>query len=171
MNLMPQHLLIAVLLWLGSGWWLSLSAQPQPQKLRVLQNLQQDLQTAKQQGRIILLEVSASYCGYCRTLEREIIQPMLISGDYRQRVMFRQLSIDANAEVIDAQGRQVPVYALAQSLAADLTPTLLFLGADGKELAERMIGVYSLDYYGYFVDLAIDAALLKQRQNKTTSEN
>jgi len=129
-----------------------------------LRHLQQDLQQARAQGKIILLEVSASYCTYCLTLEEEIIQPMLISGDYEDIVLFRYLSIDSYQTLIDAQGQATTPGALSSKWGADLTPTLLFLGGSGEELAERMVGVYSLDYYGYFVDQAIAEALKKQRQ-------
>ena len=49
---------------------------------------------AASNNKIIMLEVSASYCDYCRVLEEEIIKPMLRSGDYTKNVLIRQLEID-----------------------------------------------------------------------------
>jgi hypothetical protein len=39
-----------------------------------------------------------------------------------------------------------------------LTPTLLFLGSDGIELSERLVGIWSEDFYGAFIDNRIDEA-------------
>jgi len=39
-----------------------------------------------------------------------------------------------------------------------LTPTLLFLNADGEEMSEKLVGIWSEDYYGGFIDNRIDEA-------------
>jgi hypothetical protein len=39
-----------------------------------------------------------------------------------------------------------------------LTPTLLFLDADGNEISERLVGIWSEDFYGGFIDNRIDQA-------------
>jgi len=44
---------------------------------------------ARESGKVIMLEMSATYCGYCKTLEEEIIKPMLRSGDYSDNVLIR----------------------------------------------------------------------------------
>jgi hypothetical protein len=45
-----------------------------------------------------------------------------------------------------------------------LTPTLLFLGPDGEELASRRVGVGNMEYYHYLLDRGIEEALLKLRR-------
>ena len=39
-----------------------------------------------------------------------------------------------------------------------MTPTLLFVDGSGQELTERMVGVTTLDFYGGYLDLALDRA-------------
>ena len=39
-----------------------------------------------------------------------------------------------------------------------LTPTLLFLNADGVEMSEKLIGIWSEDFYGAYIDNRIDEA-------------
>jgi len=110
---------------------------------------------ARQSEKIIMLEVTASYCGYCGTLEEEIIKPMMRSGDYEKNVLIRQLEMDSPYMIKDFTGNEMTTAALAQEYKIKITPTLLFLDADGNEAAERIMGVYSLDFFGAFVDAAI----------------
>ncbi len=37
-----------------------------------------------------------------------------------------------------------------------LTPTLLFLNGDGIEMSDKLVGIWSEDYYGGFIDNRID---------------
>lgn len=111
---------------------------------------------SRDQGKVIMLEMSASYCGYCRTLEEEIIKPMLRSGDYAKNVLIRKLEIDSHHPVKGPQGEKTNPAELASRYDVFVTPTLIFLDADGKEVSERILGVNSLDYYGYYVDQSLD---------------
>lgn len=110
-------------------------------------------------NKIIMLEMSASYCGYCETLEEEIIKPMLRSGDYTDNVLIRQLKIDDTALLNDTSGKQLTPAELAKKFNVKVTPTLLFLDGKGNEVSKRIRGVYSLDFYGSYVDQAIDQGL------------
>jgi len=118
-------------------------------------------------NKIIMLEVSASYCDYCRTLEEEIIKPMLRSGDYTRNVLIRQLEIDASYLVNNISGEKTTPSKLAEKLKVKITPTLLFLDSHGNEVSERILGVYSLDFYGGYVDQAIINGLKKINHRDT----
>ena len=120
--------------------------------LRDFSNVSKD---AAINNKIIMLEVSASYCDYCRTLEEEIIKPMLRSGDYTKNVLIRQLEIDDTYLVNNISGEKITPSKLAEKLKIKITPTLLFLDANGNEVSERILGVYSLDFYGGYVDEAL----------------
>jgi len=105
--------------------------------------------------KIIMLEVSASYCAYCRVLEEEIIKPMLRSGDYKNTVIISKFEMDNPDTIKDFDGNDTTAAALAETYKVKLTPTLLFLDASGNEVAERIMGVYSLDFFGAYVDKAL----------------
>ena len=68
----------------------SFAEQQVPQAL----DLQKDAELARTQQSPILLMVSAHYCSYCDLLKEKIIQPMIASGDYENRVLIRELLID-----------------------------------------------------------------------------
>jgi thioredoxin-related protein len=124
---------------------------------------------ARQSEKIIMLEVTASYCSYCGLLEEEIIKPMKRSGDYEQTVLIRQLAIDSFYTVKDFADNETTPASLAQKYKVKITPTLLFLDANGNEVAERILGVYSLDFYGAYVDAALATGLKVIREVKPYS--
>jgi len=124
-------------------------------QIRSLKNFSTLSADADSNDKIIMLEVSASYCDYCRTLEEEIIKPMLRSGDYTEDVLIRRLEIDDTYSINSISGEETTPSQLADQLKIKITPTLLFLDANGNEVSERILGVYSLDFYGGYVDEAL----------------
>ncbi len=118
---------------------------------------------AREQGKVIMLEMSASYCGYCKTLEENIIKPMLRSGDYSDYVLIRRLLIDSHYKLPDFNGSKTTPARFSQRRDVALTPTLLFLDGEGQEVSERILGVNTLEMYGAYVD----AALLQGHQKIT----
>ena len=129
-------------------------------KIESLTNFASTKEEALNSNKIIMLEMSASYCGYCETLEEEIIKPMLRSGEYTDNVLIRRLQIDEAALLKDTDGIYLTPTEIAEKFNVDITPTLLFIDGNGNEVSEKIRGVYSLDYYGGFVDQAIDQGLI-----------
>ena len=128
-------------------------------EIQSLTNFASTKEEASNSKKIIMLEMSASYCGYCETLEEEIIKPMLRSGDYTEDVLIRRLKIDDTALLKDTSKKQISPAELAKKFNVNITPTLLFLDGNGNEVSEKIRGVYSLDFYGSYVDQAIEQGL------------
>ncbi|HHJ17002.1 MAG TPA: hypothetical protein ENJ80_09925 [Gammaproteobacteria bacterium] len=112
----------------------------------------------------LLLEFAADDCDYCVLLEREILAPTLLNRDYDRRVLMRKLVLDRDLELRDFTGKPVSAAQLAGRYKVFVTPTLLFVDAQGRELAERMVGVTTLEFYGGYLDQALDAAQDKLRE-------
>ncbi len=125
----------------------------------LVDDLSLDADDARQYGQIVLLEVSATYCGFCERLETEILQPMLLSGDYDACVKIRRISLDSAEGFRDFSGTSVTGGEFAQRYGAGLTPTLLFLDIDGSELTERMVGINTVEFYGYYLDESLKVAI------------
>jgi len=134
-----------------------------PAPIDMVTNFSKLSQLAAKENKIIMLEMSASYCGFCITLEEEIIRPMIRSHDYEETVLIRQIKIDYHDDIIGPDGNKTTPAQLARDLNIFVTPTLLFLNAENQEVSERILGVNSLDYFGYYVDEAIDQGLIKIR--------
>jgi thioredoxin-related protein len=126
-------------------------------------NLQQDAQLARSRKVPLMIMFSQENCSFCLKLNEEIINPMLISGDYDDRVLIRELMIDSAQDIIDFNGRPVDPRTLFTRYLLYVTPSVLILDHHGDELAERQIGINTVDYYGYYLDEAIDHALAKIR--------
>jgi thioredoxin-related protein len=111
----------------------------------------------------LLLEFAAVECEYCTLLEEEILNPTLLNRDYDQRVLMRKLLIDRSTKLRDFNDTPVTAAELASRYKVFVTPTLMFVDKQGDELAERMVGVMTLDFYGGYLDQAMDASSEKLR--------
>jgi len=130
-------------------------------------NLANDGQAAQSDCKPLLLEFSANSCSYCRLLEEEVLNPTLLNRSYDQRVLMRKLVIDEHTPMTDFDGGgKVSPGQLASRYKVFVTPTLVFVDSHGTELAERMIGVTTLEFYGGYLDAALDKAkaALRERQ-------
>jgi len=107
----------------------------------------------------ILVSVSQGYCPFCDRIRAEILRPMVISGDYDDRVLIREFFMDSTEKVRDFDGKRKAAGDIADGYRVWVTPTLLFLGPDGRELNPRILGINTPEMYGYYVDEAIDASL------------
>ncbi|MET0063518.1 MAG: thioredoxin fold domain-containing protein [Candidatus Thiodiazotropha endolucinida] len=114
----------------------------------------------------ILLMVSQDHCPFCHKLKREILNPMLISGDYDERVVISELLIDVGDEVINFEGKSVDPGSIASRYNIWVTPTLLFLDHQGKEVHKRMLGVNTIELYGYYLDESLKDSLAAVKQGE-----
>ena len=58
----------------------------------------------------------------------------------------------------DFHGRLVSGRDFAEGYHAAITPTLLFLNSAGDEVTDRIVGISNLEYYGFYLNRAIDTA-------------
>lgn len=134
---------------------LVLSSFATAEALPVLTNLLQEKATAGSH-RFLLVLVSQPGCSYCTLIEDEILKPMQISGNYDKQLLIRNLIIHDDRSIIDAMGIPLDATGFARRYKTSLTPTLLFLDPmTGDELAPKMVGVTTIEMYGYYVDKAI----------------
>jgi thioredoxin-related protein len=107
----------------------------------------------------ILLVFSALHCEYCKQLEEAFLEPMRRSGHYTDRIIIRKLHLDNGSRVIDFTGRRVAATVLSDRYRVFVTPTILFLDAAGREVAERMVGINTPEMFGGYLDECIATAL------------
>lgn len=117
----------------------------------------------------ILLMVSQDHCPFCVLLKNEVLNPMMISGDYEDMAVMTELLIDVGDAVIDFDGKSVYPGKVAADYKTWVTPTLLFLDHQGKEVHKRMLGVNTVEMYGYYLDESLQAALQAVKQGEPYS--
>jgi len=132
----------------------------------VAADLQQEGKQAISRELPILLTFTSMVCSYCELLEQDFLQPMLLGGEYRDKVIIRKLDVDYGSTVIDFSGQSIAASELSDRYRVFVTPTLIFVDGNGKELAERMVGINTPELFGGYLDTCIETALLRIRNPK-----
>ena len=122
-------------------------------------DLNRDGALARERQLPILVMFSSSTCHYCRIVEEEFLKPMIISGEYEDKVLIRRLEIDAYDKIRRFDGRTLGADAFAHAESVTLVPTLKFYDDAGRELAPKMVGVNTVEMYGGYLDAAIERSL------------
>lgn len=138
-----------------------------PVHINIFTNLQSVADTARARRLPILLMFAMEGCAYCQTVEEEFLKPMLRSGDYENRVIIGEVRLDAGNRIRDFDGKMISVDQLALRYGAPVTPTVIFVNPEGKELSPKLIGMSTVYFYGGDLDNGIDQALKKMRPINT----
>ncbi len=110
------------------------------------------------QGAPLVLLFSADYCAYCEQVKEEFLEPMAASGHYRGRMLVREVTLDAYRDLRGFDGEAVTPGELASRYGVGVTPTLVFVGPRGRELAPPLVGITTEDYYPLYLDAALARA-------------
>ncbi|MBE9567156.1 MAG: hypothetical protein IMF14_00570 [Proteobacteria bacterium] len=116
-------------------------------------------ETAQREDKLILLEISATDCGFCELLEEDYIKPMLRDEDYTRKLLIRKINIDNEGSIIDFDGNETTTGGFALRQKARLTPTMLFLDSHGNEVGERIVGINTLELFGGYIEASIEAGM------------
>jgi thioredoxin-related protein len=141
----------------------SLAGPDSGAQLEMTRDLAADAASARAARLPVMLVVTREDCAYCARLKRQVLSPMLQSGDYSDSVLMRELVIDPVMPVTDFDGRQTDSAAIAERLDATLSPTILLLDPLGRSLEPPIRGISNLEFYGYYLDAAIARALAALR--------
>jgi len=115
-------------------------------------------QQAEQSEMPVLLLFTSEDCEFCEAIRQNYLLPMMRSSDYRDAILFRQLYMDEFRLMRNDQGRLVGGDQLALDFKVSVSPTILFLDANGHEVAERIVGVSGADYFDKTLQLHISQA-------------
>jgi thioredoxin-related protein len=115
--------------------------------LPVAQSLPDELSRALKNKQPLIVMVSLDGCVFCRQARQSHLSPMALAGTAIVQVDMRN-----NQPVLDFAGKLTTHDELTRRWKVSITPTLLFFGPGGKEVAERMEGAYLPDFYGPYLD-------------------
>jgi len=158
-----MHRLYKPILLAGVFLWAGLTGLQAGTGVPVTDNLADDAVRASRYQLPIMLVFTGVACSYCELLEDEIIKPMLLGGEYTDRVIIRKLVIDNGSWVTDFSGHRTATADLAHEYGVFVTPTVLFVDPAGYQLAERMVGVNTIEMYGGYLDQCIESARRRLR--------
>ncbi|MEN9889482.1 MAG: hypothetical protein RL559_1519 [Pseudomonadota bacterium] len=143
------------LLWAAALLWPALG-RAQPAVLPTARALGEELAQALKQGQPLVVMVSLEGCVFCRIVRQSHLAPMA-----REGFPLVQVDMRSAQTVRDFEGRMTTHDELARRWKISITPTVLFFGPRGREVAERMEGAYQPDFYGPY----LDDRLAKARQH------
>ncbi len=115
--------------------------------LPAAQSLPDELARALRNKQALIVMVSLDGCVFCRQARQSHLSPMHRSG-----TVIVQVDMRSNQPVLDFAGKLTTHDQLTRLWKVSITPTLLFFGPGGKEVAERMEGAYLPDFYGPYLE-------------------
>src|SRR5947209_5754114 len=80
---------------------------------------------------------------------------------HADRVVFRQVETNKGTKMVDFKGNVTTQKKFATLYKIRMTPTIWVVDGDGNALAEPIVGLSTPDYYGFYIDKAIDESLKK----------
>jgi len=123
--------------------------------LPVPTSLSQAALAAKAKGQPLVLLISLPGCVYCELVRRSYLIPLLADTGLQAW----QLNItNRSAPLLGFDGKHTTAERQAKAWKATFTPTVLFLGSQGQELAERLVGIAVPDFYGAYLEQRLSTA-------------
>jgi hypothetical protein len=122
-----------------------------PATLPAAQSLRDELAQALKNKQPLIVMVSLDGCVFCRQARQSHLSPM-----HRAGTPIVQVDMRSSQPVLDFAGKLTTHDQLTRQWKVSITPTLLFIGPGGKEVAERMEGAYLPDFYGPYLEQRLE---------------
>jgi thioredoxin-related protein len=158
---MPRSLSVLMML-LGLHTWQAHASAPR-NPIAVAHDLQRDARQAQREHSPVLIVFTRPHCAYCDRVIDYYLIPMQRHADAAGPVLIRQMDMTSSRKLVDFDGRKTTQRAFAHMLKVDFAPTVMVFTPDGKPGAKPLVGLGPEDYYGGYLDRAIEQARGKMR--------
>jgi len=143
----------------------------QPERLiEWAESFAQDAESSTERKLPIVVFVSQRGCQFCAALRKQVLFPMIRADELADVAIIRELSLDAGFAVADFNGSEIEGRTFADRYRAAVTPTMLFLDADGVEIADKIVGISNIEFYGFYLNRSIEAARLALNRSPSRSQ-
>jgi len=105
------------------------------------------LEQALQAKQPLVVMVSLHGCPFCKVVRENYLHPLLSSG-----LQVVQIDMRDMRSLADFDGASLTQDAWIRKQNIKLAPTVMFFGAQGREVASRLKGAYLPDFYGAYLD-------------------
>ena len=123
--------------------------------LPVPTSLPQAALAAKAKGQPLVVLISLPGCVYCELVRRNYLLPARLN----EGLQAWQLNMtDKTTPLTGFNGQPTTAALQANNWKATFTPTVLFIGSQGQELAERLVGIAVPDFYGAYLEQRLATA-------------
>jgi thioredoxin-related protein len=122
---------------------------------------------AKNRQLPIVLVYSASDCEHCERLDQEVLEPLMVSGEFNNSALIRKVMIDGIESVTDFNGKEQDAEYYSIMRDVEVTPTIEFVDSNGTQLVAPIVGYQSVDMYMSYFTAAIQASkMITSSQHK-----
>jgi len=116
-------------------------------------SLAASLEQALQAKQPLVVMVSLHGCPFCKVVRENYLHPLRATG-----LQVVQIDMRNPRVLVDFDGSSLTQDAWVKKQNIKLAPTVLFFGAQGREVASRLKGAYLPDFYGAYLDDQLAAA-------------
>lgn len=125
-----------------------------PALLPVARSLPDELARALAGGMPLVVMVSLAGCVFCKVARENFLAP----ARREQGLPVVQVDLRTAQPIRDLRGQLRTHDQLAREWGVQVTPTVLFFGRGGAEVAERLVGGYIPDFYGAYLAERVERA-------------
>lgn len=122
---------------------------PTPASLRLA------AESAAARGEPLVVMTTLSGCPYCDLVRQHHLLPLVRD---KGLAAIQLDTRDRSRAIQDFAGQTTTPSEWAKAWKARFAPTVLFFGPNGRELAERLVGVAVADFYGEYLDARLQQA-------------
>ena len=126
-------------------------------------NFQADGRVAAKRQVPVMVLFSTSNCPYCERVKNEYLVPMHKDPAYRNRVIFREVTVNSTAALTGFDGKRTTEGAFAAAHQVFIVPTVMVFDTQGTPTSEAIVGLLIPDFYFGYLEAAIDEGLVKVR--------
>jgi hypothetical protein len=119
-------------------------------------SLPEELAQALSRRSPLLVMASLPGCPFCEVARNNFLLPL----QRQTGLAIVQVGMRSQRMLIGLDGVNQTQDQQIRSWGINIAPTVLFLGVGGVEVAERLIGSYIPDFYGYYLDERVRVAKL-----------
>jgi thioredoxin-related protein len=127
-------------------------------------DLAADARLAAARGVPLVLLYSRDDCSWCEKVRREYLGPL--SRDPATPAVIRELHMDRSTPLLDFAGRHTTSAEFSRQMQARFAPTVMFHGPDGGTLADAIVGFRLADFYGAYLERAIEESRTRLQTRK-----
>jgi thioredoxin-related protein len=135
--------------------WPTYPAWASGRDLPTPKSLKNDLDLALKKSKPLVVLVSLDHCPFCKIARENYLIPLMAE----QMIPVVQVNLAHVTAIVDAHGNRTTQAELIKTWQVKVTPTVLFLGKNGQEIAPRLEGGSTSDFYGAYLDERVRTAL------------
>ena len=116
-------------------------------------SLPEELAAALAAGSPLVVMVSLEGCPFCKIVRESYLAPL----QQEQRLPVVQVDMRSQRSVKNFSATATTHEALIAAWRIEIAPTVLFLGRQGVEVAQRLVGGYIPDFYGAYLEQRLES--------------